>query len=257
MYQTFDIYNRHDIPHIWLCNPDLTKIGSLKGAYDMQPILRFNQMSEFSFTFPEHLIIGDKKTKLETFDLIESKKVVLIDNLGYFLIQDVTTNNDGEMLTKTASCYSIDCELSFKKITLVSGGYQLWTIENTTYENTYTVEDARIITVTHDLNIDSKELTVTVINSRTQTVIPPTNYTIDYKNKNVLTITFADNSTVFDVTVICKRPSTSLLGMIFDNIPGWSINSVDSELLQEINPETGQQSIIKRTFDISDKTVYE
>lgn len=257
MYQTFDIYNRHDIPHIWLCNPDLTKIGSLKGAYDMQPTLRFNQMSEFSFTFPEHLIIGDKKTKLETFDLIESKKVVLIDNLGYFIIQDVNTNNDGKMLTKTASCYSIDCELSFKKITLVSASYQLWTIENTTYENTYTVKDDRIITVTHDLNIDNKELTVTVINARTQNVVPPTNYTIDYKNKNVLTITFADNSTVFDVTVICKRPSTSLLGMIFDNIPGWSINSVDSELLQEINPETGQQSIIKRTFDISDKTVYD
>lgn len=257
MYQTFDIYNRHDIPHIWLCNPDLTKIGSLKGAYDMQPTLRFNQMSEFSFTFPEHLIIGDKKTKLETFDLIESKKVVLIDNLGYFIIQDVNTNNDGKMLTKTASCYSIDSELSFKKITLVSGSYQLWTIENTTYENTYTVKDDRIITVTHDLNIDSKELTVTVINARTQNVVPPTNYTIDYKNKNVLTITFADNSTVFDVTVICKRPSTSLLGMIFDNIPGWSISSVDSELLQEINPETGQQSIIKRTFDISDKTVYD
>ena len=115
MYQTFDIYNRHDIPHIWLCNPDLTKIGSLKGAYDMQPTLRFNQMSEFSFTFPEHLIIGDKKTKLETFDLIESKKVVLIDNLGYFIIQDVNTNNDGKMLTKTASCYSIDSELSLKR----------------------------------------------------------------------------------------------------------------------------------------------
>lgn len=257
MYQTFDIYNRHDIPHIWLCNPDLTKIGSLKGAYDMQPTLRFNQMSEFSFTFPEHLIIGDKKTKLETFDLIESKKVVLIDNLGYFIIQDVNTNNDGKMLTKTASCYSIDSELSFKKITLVSGSYQLWTIENTTYENTYTVKDDRIITVTHDLNIDNKELTVTVINARTQNVVPPTNYTIDYKNKNVLTITFADNSTIFDVTVICKRPSTSLLGMIFDNIPGWSISSVESELLQEINPETGQQSIIKRTFDISDKTVYD
>lgn len=257
MYQTFDIYNRHDIPHIWLCNPDLTKIGSLKGAYDMQPTLRFNQMSEFSFTFPEHLIIGDKKTKLETFDLIESKKVVLIDNLGYFLIQDVTTNNDGKMLTKTASCYSIDCELSFKKITLTTGVFQLWTIENTTYENTYTVKDDRIITVTHDLNIDSKELTVTVINARTQTVIPPTNYTIDYKSNNVLTITFADNSTVFDVTVICKRPSTSLLGMIFDNIPGWSINSVDSELLQEINPETGQLDIITRHIDISDKTVYD
>lgn len=257
MYQTFDIYNRHDIPHIWLCNPDLTKIGSLKGAYDMQPTLRFNQMSEFSFTFPEHLIIGDKKTKLETFDLIESKKVVLIDNLGYFIIQDVNTNNDGKMLTKTASCYSIDCELSFKKITLTTGVFQLWTIENTTYENTYTVKDDRIITVTHDLNIDSKELTVTVINARTQTVVPPTNYTIDYKNKNVLTITFADNSTVFDVTVICKRPSTSLLGMIFDNIPGWSINSVDSELLQEINPETGQLDIITRHIDISDKTVYD
>ena len=257
MYQTFDIYNRHDIPHIWLCNPDLTKIGSLKGAYDMQPTLRFNQMSEFSFTFPEHLIIGDKKERLETFDLIESKKVVLIDNLGYFLIQDVTTNNDGEMLTKTASCYSIDCELSFKKITLVSGTYQLWAIENTTYKNNYTVKDDSNITVTHNLNTDSKELTVTIINTKTQDVVPPTEYTINYVSKNVLTITFIDNTAVFDVTVICKRPSTSLLGMIFDNIPGWSINSVDSELLQTIDTETGQQVIMTRTFDISDKTVYD
>lgn len=257
MYQTFDIYHRHDIPHIWLCNPDLTKIGSLKGAYDMQPTLRFNQMSEFSFTYPEHLIIGDKKERLDTFDLIESKKVVLIDNLGYFLIQDVTTNNDGETLTKTASCYSIDCELSFKKITLVSGTYQLWTIENTTYKNNYTVKDTGIITVTHNLNIDSKELTVTIINTKTQDVIPPTEYTINYVSKNVLTITFVDNTTVFDVTVICKRPSTSLLGKIFDSIPGWTINSVDSELLQTIDNETGQQVIMTRTFDISDKTVYD
>lgn len=126
MYQAFDFFGRHEIPQIWLCNPDQSKIGSLKAAYNVKPTLRFNEMSEISLTFPEHIEENGEYIRLDVYDSIESKRLIYVEELGYFLIHGITETDNGVEKTKDVNAYSLECELSFKKVNLISGTHQFW-----------------------------------------------------------------------------------------------------------------------------------
>lgn len=126
MYQNFDFWNRHEIPMIWLCNPDKSKIGSLKPAFDINLTLRFNQTSEMTLSFPKHI----ESTRLDIYDSIESKRLIFIENLGYFLIHGIVESDDGIQNVKTVTAYSLECELGFKKVNLISGTHQFWNPTN-------------------------------------------------------------------------------------------------------------------------------
>ena len=170
MYQAFDFFGRHEIPQIWLCNPDQSKIGSLKAAYNINPTLRFNEMSELSLTFPDHMDVDGEYVYLDVYPLIESKRLIYVEELGYFLIHGLTEKDDGLIQIKEINAYSLESELNFKKVNLISGTHQFWN---------------------------------------------PTN------------------------------PSASLLGKVFDSIPSWSVEHVDTELWD-----------LWRTFEVPDSTVY-
>lgn len=120
----FDKLGMLDRPNIYVCNPNKSKISSIgKTIYETSLILRFNSMSEFSFTAPEKLNTGEY---FEAYNDIVSKRLILIDGIGYFLITSVTESNDGVRRVKNVSCYSLEAELNYKKINLLSGNYKFY-----------------------------------------------------------------------------------------------------------------------------------
>lgn len=130
MFQSFNYFGEHEEYNIKLCNPNKEEICLLNFAYNKELSLRFNEMSEFSMTIPYYY---DNNT-FEYYDMIQSKRLILIENIGYFLITTVAENDDGIKKEKVITSYSLETELAFKKINLFDGTYKFYdplNVENT------------------------------------------------------------------------------------------------------------------------------
>jgi hypothetical protein len=119
---TFDYFSRQEKPSMSLCNPDHAQLYSLNTCYDTQLKLRWNATSEFLFTISQTV----NGVTIPAFDYIEGKRVVLIDTVGYFIINDVQDDFDGSVPIKTVTCLSQEFELVSKKLTLFSGTFQFY-----------------------------------------------------------------------------------------------------------------------------------
>lgn len=130
MYQGFNYYGNHDDYIIRLCNPDKTEIGFLNGGYEKEVKLRFNSMSELTMVIPYNM----DGVLFPYYDRVLSKKLIKIDNVGYFLITQVEETDDGIVKQKELTAYSLEVELNFKKINLFDGTYKFYDPNNA--ENT-------------------------------------------------------------------------------------------------------------------------
>jgi hypothetical protein len=117
----FDVFNQQEKPSITLCNPNYDELYSLNACYDTEVKLRWNSQSEFLFTFPRSI----NGTELDAFDFIEGKRVVYVEDLGYFIIDSVVEDSDGSVPIKRVTCLSQDSELVYKKILEFEGTYSL------------------------------------------------------------------------------------------------------------------------------------
>ena len=105
-------------PKIFLCETDKQKMGVLNTT-DTQVSLKFNTYSELSFNIDRTYIdtlTGNKNTHL-FYDRIEHPRLILLDNIGYFQIQDPDMSSDGFRESKTITAYSSEYALSQKYIT--------------------------------------------------------------------------------------------------------------------------------------------
>jgi hypothetical protein len=119
---SFDLFQIQEKPSVTLCNPDLVQIYSLDACYATSIKLKWNAQSEISFSYPK--FIGD--IALDAFDYIEGKRIILVENIGYFIISDVQDDFDGSVPIKTVTALSIDSELVFKKLNLFSGTFKFY-----------------------------------------------------------------------------------------------------------------------------------
>jgi hypothetical protein len=124
MEQQFDKFGVPETPYIILCNPDKSELYSLGLAYDTKITKRFNAISEFTFTFPKSIDGG--QTNLTAYDYIQSKRLILIENYGYFQIIDPDEDLDGATPLKKAKCQSLEIELVSKRVTAYGGTKPLW-----------------------------------------------------------------------------------------------------------------------------------
>ena len=122
MQQNFDYFSKQERPSMTLCNPNLDQIYSLESAYEVELKFKWNALSELSFKFPEEIDGVD----LDAYDYIAGKRIVLLGDLGYFLISDVSENSNGSIYIKDVDCVSLDGELVYKKINAFSGTYLLY-----------------------------------------------------------------------------------------------------------------------------------
>ena len=132
MQVSFDIYNQSERPSIVLCNPDGEQLYSLESAYNVKPTLRFNAQSEIEFDFPKYI----DGVELPGFEYLQSKRLVLLDGIGYFVIVDPEKSDDGGTPIKHIKGFSRESELVFKKINTLSGTYKLYDTDDPTNTDT-------------------------------------------------------------------------------------------------------------------------
>ena len=102
-------------PRLFLCETDKQKICQLETT-DMQGSFKFNAYSELSFTVGRtytNIITGE--TNLNPFyDKIEGLRLVYLEGIGYFELQDPEDTSDGIRETKSMTAYSLEYTLSQK-----------------------------------------------------------------------------------------------------------------------------------------------
>lgn len=121
-YFKFDYFDQFEIPNISLANPDLTPLYNLGNIYNRSLKLRFNNLSEFSFTADKY----QNGTLNPYYDYLDYRRIVTIDGLGHFMIVSKSEHNDGMSQYKEIGCQSIETELNFKKLSLFKGTYKFW-----------------------------------------------------------------------------------------------------------------------------------
>ena len=122
MLQKFNYFGQHEDYNIRLCNPNKEQICLLNQGYNKMLNIVFNGMSEFQITVPKQ-IDGEV---FQYYDYITSKRLLLVDDIGYFLITLVKESNNGKLIEKQVTAYSLETELAFKKINLFDGTYKFY-----------------------------------------------------------------------------------------------------------------------------------
>ena len=124
MIYEFDYYNRQESPYIILCNPNREELYSLGLSYNFNIKLRYNALSEISFEFPKSIDGGI--TNFTAYDYLENKRLVLVENVGYFQITESEDNTEGEIPVKNVKALSFESELIGKRFTLLDGTYKFY-----------------------------------------------------------------------------------------------------------------------------------
>jgi len=128
MIKTFDYFGNPELPYFILCNPDKTELYSLGLMYDTKLNMRYNAIGDFSFTFPKSIDGGEKI--LDVYSQIKNKKLILVENYGYYVIDDVQENLDGSQPIKKVTCKSLEYELVSKRVSAFGGTVKLYDVLN-------------------------------------------------------------------------------------------------------------------------------
>lgn len=122
----FDYFGFYEIPTFVLCNPDKKPLYSMTALKDRRLTLSLNAMSTLSFVASSKINDVD----VEYYDYLTSKRLVLVDGVGYFLIVQVEEDYDGIEKQKTITANSLESELIYKKLDIASGDYKLYDVLN-------------------------------------------------------------------------------------------------------------------------------
>lgn len=118
-FSKIDMRNR---PNFILRNLDNTKIGVLGHILNPSGVINYNEISEISFEYPAY----DNGEKLDEYDLLTSMRIIDVEGYGQFILQKPIENDDTVKKVKSCKAYSLEYELSGKKITLEEGTYNFW-----------------------------------------------------------------------------------------------------------------------------------
>lgn len=166
MNVSFDFYNKIEKPSLILSTPNKDYISSIGVAYDINLKLNFNDLSILTFSIPQQI----DGIETNNYDLIVGKKLVLVEDAGWFKLENPKISSDGIIEIKQCTAYSLETEFRQKNITSLNGTYKF-----------------------------------------------------------------------YDPIA----PQDSLLGIIIDEIPSWSLGNIDSELWTKF-----------RTFDVDEQNLY-
>lgn len=119
----FDNFNVARKPNIILSNPSGEELYALSGIKDRVATLRYNSVSEFSFTAMEK---NSKGAKYEYYDLIQTTRVVKLLNIAEFVITNVVEVDNGIYKTKDVTCKSLEFDISQKGISIEEGTYKFY-----------------------------------------------------------------------------------------------------------------------------------
>ena len=102
-------------PRIFLCETNKERICQLETT-ETQGTFKFNSYSELSFEVARiynDILTGQTKVN-QFYDRIESPRLILLENFGYFELQGPELGSDGIKETKSCTAYSLEYTLSTK-----------------------------------------------------------------------------------------------------------------------------------------------
>ena len=257
LYLPKDQFDDYCPPRLFLCTTSGKRIQELC-YYDGQLTAKWNSYSDLGFAIDrEYVDILTGETKVHpAFDKAESLRQVLMEGVGYFILQD----NDGiygDKDSKSLSAFSLEYALSTKYIEhfLINKGSEDSTeviYLSTIYGNGYTVDTNNLYKLaSDDYNAyqDYYMRTIEDIDKYEQVQVKESEYA-DYLAKNnsstaqpyeKLYIKAYPNVSFYNQAT----PELSLLHLVMSYVPDWSIGNVDTNLWRK-----------ERAFEIDRTDVY-
>jgi hypothetical protein len=126
METLFDKFKMHEKPYLVLCNPDGKQLYSLGMATNVELSFKYNAVSEIKFNVQK---IMDGKYN-PVFPYLSSKRYILLENYGYFVITNPNSNDDGNKNVKSVTGLSVEIELNYKHIVDYAGTKTLTVLLN-------------------------------------------------------------------------------------------------------------------------------
>jgi hypothetical protein len=122
MNQLFNYYNQAEIPSLILCAPNKEELYALPLASRIKNTIRYNALSELTFAYPKSKDGG--LTTDPAYAKLQGKMLVLVNDIGYYIITSCPEDNTGSIPSKTITALSLESELLAPRLTGFSGTYQ-------------------------------------------------------------------------------------------------------------------------------------
>lgn len=122
MVVNFGAVDIRDHPTLILRNLDGTAIQTLGYAFNLSAELYYNETSSISFDLPAYV----DGVKTPHYDDVVGMRIVDVKDWGQFILVNPQTENDGIREVKKCKAYSLEYELTFKKIFIEDGTYNFW-----------------------------------------------------------------------------------------------------------------------------------
>ena len=132
MNQTFNYFQQEETPALILCTPNKEERYVLPLAYQIKNTQRYNAVSELTFQYPQSSDGGE--TIDPSYAYILGKMLVLVENIGYYVIASAQEDSDGAIPIKSVSCLSLESELLSARVTGLNGTYQFAALLQTVLE---------------------------------------------------------------------------------------------------------------------------
>lgn len=138
----YDALNRFEHPAMTLCNPGSVYnngtlsnvVGILTDVSDDENIFNFNSTSELNFRITKLRREDDEDTAyvFKMFKAVQNRRLIFVENVGYFMITDVEDGFDGTYHFKDVKAQSIDVEIAQKMIPFIPDGTYRFASDATT-----------------------------------------------------------------------------------------------------------------------------
>lgn len=109
-------------PLLVLKNLDGTYIQPLAYAFDVHAKLMYNEVSEITFELPAYV----DGTQTPHYDDVVGMRLIDWIGIGQFILVNPSRKNDGVSEIKSCTAYSLEYEMTYKKIYLEEGTYNFW-----------------------------------------------------------------------------------------------------------------------------------
>ena len=132
MIASYSSFDKFEIPNLTLCNPGsiynngtLTHIvGMLTGVSDMEIVFNFTPQSELNFriTRLKHPDPDINTHMYNMYKSIQNRRLIFVENVGYFIINNITEGINSNGQYKDVSCLSMESELEQRMIPYIANG---------------------------------------------------------------------------------------------------------------------------------------
>ena len=122
MVVDFSAIDFKERPTLVLKNLDGTYIQPLAYAFDVHAKFMYNEVSEITFELPAYV----DGVMTPHYDDVVGMRLIDWIGIGQFILVNPSRKNDGISEIKSCTAYSLEYEMTFKKIFLEEGTYNFW-----------------------------------------------------------------------------------------------------------------------------------